>query len=349
MLDLLAPLQETAQPSGEDSGDHRPLNSSMENSPPSRDLEEPAEINEANPIPSPPSQPQSFSSNDYATNAEAQVFNQADDQTQGDVDSATNAEAQVFNKAADQTQGDVDSATDAEAQVFNNAADQTQGDVGTSTRTPSQQMSPMEENRSVLNLVSASHDSDQLSHSSSTSSHAANPNANIHGYMLRSDLVAIFEAINAKYGDVTQNCTLSSKLFRYPFLENLCQIVKTLQAIPLHDFNDDDQLIMEMLESVADMEKVGFNMEWLNLHLVKIKKIMELNKANSALKNTRDQQLEIVDLLKNSIELKEEELSKLRSQFSEAMAKYDQIYHEIEVIKSGLEQCHMDTLVDGLL
>ncbi|KAM7498499.1 hypothetical protein LguiA_022913 [Lonicera macranthoides] len=180
---------------------------------------------------------------------------------------------------------------------------------------------------------------------SSTSTDKLQPNFDPNS--LRPDLIPIYDEILAKHGDIIKNCTLRSKIFKSTYSNGLCSILKDLQTTQVRNFNE--YRLSEMLELLADMEKAGFNVEWLNTHLVKIKKFLELNKAYKTLEITRERQAKAVHLLKNSIDLKEEELSKLRSQFWEAKDKYDRIYHEIIVIKSSLDQCPMTTLVDGLL
>ncbi|CAK9151813.1 unnamed protein product [Ilex paraguariensis] len=301
-----------------------------------------ATTDEASAVPSMPCQQASSSSAVY----EDEVIHE----TAG-VASASGMVDEATNHTANQAVSEIAIESNDVSQVTNQTANQNlsppqnvdKDQEGMNTTGPPLQIDPKE----IGTMSNSDTNSIEPQASYLASSSSVNSLTNVDGYFLRGELTDIFKAITVKYGDISRNCTIGSKIFRSSYLETICLIVKTLQITPVKDLSE--YQLFEMLESLADMRKVGFDMEWLNIHLVKVKKIMELSKAYQALQFTRDQQQQIADLLKKSIALKEEELSNLTSQFAEARAKYDKIYHEIMVIKSGLEEDHKNTLVDGLL
>ncbi|KAK4426753.1 hypothetical protein Salat_1444000 [Sesamum alatum] len=158
-------------------------------------------------------------------------------------------------------------------------------------------------------------------------------------------------AINKKYGDITQDCSLESDCMKTLVLLGICKVVQELEKKQLKDIE------VSTLDSyytvVRNVKNMKVNVQWLNDRLDEIKDVVILSEAAKGMVDERNRHLESIDNRKKELSMRKVEVERLMSdieriedQLAQEVIKVDQLNRKISAQTSEFQHTY---LMDGLL
>ncbi|XP_062076275.1 uncharacterized protein LOC133781228 [Humulus lupulus] len=169
----------------------------------------------------------------------------------------------------------------------------------------------------------------------------------IGGYKIKQASVPLLEAIFQNYGDIAANCTLVSTQGRSRFLEDVCEIVKTLQDPNFLKITQEE--IQSKFDYVCDLLNLNIQVWWLQKRLADILEAKQFVKQSSTLKWEKDKQMEMISEKERELKLYEEKISMIKEELAAANAKADGINDRYCLAKRKVIMIYESLLVDGLV
>ncbi|KAH1236992.1 hypothetical protein GmHk_08G022055 [Glycine max] len=135
----------------------------------------------------------------------------------------------------------------------------------------------------------------------------------VEGYQVRPELESIVRKFIIKHGDVFENCTVSTMIFRSMLLEMICDIISDLQDKNLYEITENK--LHRMIGLANDMKDMKVNIEWLQLRLEEILEARQILNQSSMLKEKKHISKKIVETVKRELEECEEEKNAVAAKF----------------------------------
>ncbi|PON99564.1 Phospholipase-like [Trema orientale] len=176
----------------------------------------------------------------------------------------------------------------------------------------------------------------------------------VRGYRVKEASAPLLEAIFLKYGDIAAHCSLVSIEGRSRFLEDVCDILRTLQETDFVRITQEE--IQSKVDYVCDLAYVNMEVGWLHQRLTDILEAKQLVKQSSTLKAVKDKNTEFIDEQKRKLKCYnldmralEEKISSTEAVLAAAEVEAGRINEKHCVAKGKVRILYNRSLADDLV
>lgn len=176
----------------------------------------------------------------------------------------------------------------------------------------------------------------------------------VQGYRVKEASAPFLEAIFLKYGDIAANCSLLSNQWRSRLLEDVCNILTTLQETDFLHINQEN--IQSKIDCVNDLARVNMQVLWLHQRLTDILEAKQLVKQSSTLKEEKDNNIETINEKERKLKCYEldmlaleEKINATKKELAAEKVEAERINERHRVVKGKVRNFHKRSLIDGLV
>lgn len=150
-------------------------------------------------------------------------------------------------------------------------------------------------------------------------------------YYVKGSVAPILRSVLNKYGDIAQDCNLTSNMMRSYYLECLCLIIRELQSCEINKITKSK--LKEMSAIVKDVESVGIKVVWLQKIIDEVRDAVELVKKSRLMEVEKKKCNSNVESMRKELEARMQDLAQKEKEAAVARAQVEETREQLNKLE----------------